>query len=205
MAQQAPPQETGMGGRIVRIVLYVIAFVVMTFFPGLQTFKMLITERKWSYSPLIYEIAKEGVRKRNEITQRKILAPYQPPSSAKAVSAEEEDHTSNLTVYNLSLMWDSAGKKSLIVNIANPTIWRYFVVKIRVVLDSPRVQREIESPENAAQIQDMLMTTIAAQKVEEVRLPEGKAKLKEEIRRGMNAILAGERIVAVYFDEFFFQ
>ena len=205
MAQQAPPQQTETGGRIIRIVLYVLAFAVMTLFPSLHTLKTLITQREWDYSPLVYEIAKEGVRKRNEITQRKILAPHQPPSSAEGVSSPEEDRTSNLTVYNLSLLWDSAGKKSLIVNIANPTIWRYFVVKMRVVLSSPRIQRDIESPENAAQIQDMLMTTIAAQKVEEVRLPEGKAKLKEEIRRGMNTILAGEKIVAVYFDEFFFQ
>lgn len=89
------------------------------------------------------------------------------------------------------------------MNISNSTIWRYFVVKIRVALSSLGAQLEIVSLGNAAQIQNMLWHVIAAQKVEEVWYPEGKAKLKEEIRNRMNTILGEEKILVVYLEEFF--
>ena len=117
----------------------------------------------------------------------------------------QKDPIRGSRVYDLSLLWDKRGVKPLIVNIANPTISRYFIVKFRVVMSSPAIRRDIESPESAVRIQEMLINTISVQKAEEVRLPEGKVKLKEEIRNGLNTILGGEKIVAVYFDEFFFQ
>lgn len=207
MAQQASPQKSrGKFGQTLRVTLYLLAFVVMTVFPSIQTLKILVTERKWNYSPLAYEVAENIVKKRNEATQRKILAPFQSPSqSEKASSPQDGQAAPDLTVYNLSLLWDRTGRKPIIVSIDNPTIWRYFVVEISVALQSAGVQHEIESPENAFQIQEMITDTISAQKVEEVRLPEGKAKLKAEIRNRMNAILGENKIVEVYFNEFFYQ
>ena len=191
---------------MLRVTLYLLAFVVMTLFPSLQTLETLVKQRQWRYSPLAYEIAKKGVEKRNEVTQRKILAPYQLPPEQGDTSSEA-DATLRLPVYNLALLWDrrSAGRKPLIVNIPGQEIQRYFIVKLSALLSEPGVKAEIESPVNSAQIQDMLVSTIAAQKVEEVQLPEGKAKFKEEIRTQLNEILGGNKIVAIYLSEFNFQ
>ena len=180
-----PPSKTGIFGWTVRAFLYLVALAVMTV--------------------AAYYIALYGVKKRDEMTQRQLLEAYQHPPSLSSASPQGQDYPLNAPVYDLSLLWDESGGKPIIVNIAHPTIWQYYVVQVMAVLSSPHVKEEIENPQTALQLQDLLMNTIAAQKVEEVSLPSGKAKLKEEIRDGMNAILGEKKIVAVYFKLFFYQ
>jgi len=158
--------------------------------PQSRTFRGLITAGEWNYSPLVYEEAKKAVRKRNEIAQREVLAPYQPPTVVEETPLPEEDSESYLDrikgrkVYNLSLLWDrhGGGKKPLIVNIQNPTLWQYFIVKMYVVLSSASVGLEIESPQYSTRIQNALQNTIATKTVEEIQHRQGKIRLKEEIR-----------------------
>lgn len=213
MAQQlSPPQQTN-ANELIRILLYLIVFVGITFFPSLGAFKSLITAGEWNYSPLVYEEAKKAVRKRNEIAQREVLAPYQPPTVVEETPLPEEDSESYLDrikggkVYNLSLLWDrrGGGKKPLIVNIQNPTLWQYFVVKMYVVLSSASVGLEIESPQYSTRIQNALQNTIATKTVEEIQHRQGKIRLKEEVRNAMNAILGEGKIVEVYLDGIYFQ
>jgi hypothetical protein len=205
MAKQSRQKQIRRADRVARILLYLLAFAIMTFFPGLHTFKTLITKRQWDYIPLAYEIAKKGVEKRNEITQKQILAPYQPPPTEKKPLSQSPQQP-NPTIYDLAWIWDPrSGEKPLVVNIPDSEVQRYFIVKLSAALSSPDVRGEIETPGTAARIEEMIARTVAAQKVEEIQLPEGKARFKEEIRTQMNEILGGNKIVAIYLTEFYFQ
>lgn len=177
------PQKVGMVGQIIRVFLILMAFAVMTV--------------------VAYYIARYGVQKRNEITQRRMLEPYQRRSQNLIVT--KENNVRRGYVYNLSFLWGKDENRRIIVDISEPIIWQWFILKAVAILSSPSVRAEIESPENAIQIQGMLEDVISSKKVEDVRFPEGKAKLKREIRDRMNAILDGEKVVAIYFKEFFFQ
>ena len=205
MARQSSSREIETGNRVLRTALYPLAFVILTLFPSLQTFKTLITKREWNYTPLVYQIAKDGVKKRNELTQRRLLAPYQPPLQFAETPTEEGETTPKVFMYNLGRLWDVAIPKPIIVNIENPTIWQYYYVELWAALISLGVKDDLEAPATASRIKDMLQDTISMQKVEEIRLPSGEEKLKRDIRDKMNEILGGEKIHAVYFRTFFFQ
>ena len=148
MAQQvqgAPaPQKVGIVGQILRVFLILIAFAVMTV--------------------VAYYIARYGVQKRNEITQRQMLEPYQRPPQNLIVTTEK--NVKHGYVYDLSFLWGTNENKRIIVDVSEPIIWQWFILKAVAILNSPRVRAEIESPENAIQIQGMLEDVISSKTLE---------------------------------------
>ena len=147
----------------------------------------------------------DGVKKRNELTQRRLLAPYQPPLQFAETPTEAGETTPKVFMYNLGRLWDTAIPKPIIANIENPTIWQYYYIELWAALISLGVKDDLEAPATASRIKDMLQDTISMQKVEEIRLPSGKEKFKRDIRDKMNEILGSEKVHAVYFKTFFFQ
>jgi flagellar FliL protein len=61
------------------------------------------------------------------------------------------------------------------------------------------VQRRIPS------LTDMVILTLGDKRLEELRKPEAKERLKKDLQQKANQIVAGEKIKEVYFDEFLFQ
>ena len=201
MTKQSRVENIRTADRLVRLSLYLLAFVVMTFFPSFNTLKTLVTARQWEYVPLALEIAQWGVAKRDAMTQRRMLAPYQLPA-AKAESPAKP----NLIFYDLSRLWDArGGRKPLVVNIPNAEVQRYVILKMTVAFRDPSVQRELEMPEHAASIEEMLVNTVSSEEVETLQQPEGKIQFKEKVRTKINEILGGDKIDGVYLTEFYFQ
>lgn len=107
-----------------------------------------------------------------------------------------------------------------IVNLAEAGVLRY--LKVSIVLDvfdpehphglSPSENHKSAKPElpkdvrnKAAPIEDTVTAVLSARTAGELMAADGKARLKEDLKRSLNALLGGERILAVYFTDFIIQ
>jgi len=90
-----------------------------------------------------------------------------------------------------------------IVNLVSANADRYLKCKIDLELDSPDLQKEIDKKLPA--IRDLIIRILSSKTVEEIQTAKGKEKLKEEIKRKINSILANGEIKHVYFTEFVIQ
>ena len=89
------------------------------------------------------------------------------------------------------------------VNLVSSNADRYLKCKINFELDSPALQKEIDQKIPA--IRDMIISILSSKSVEEIQTSKGKEKLKDEIKRKVNAILTTGEIRNVYFTEFVIQ
>ena len=90
-----------------------------------------------------------------------------------------------------------------IVNLVSNNSSRYLKCKIDLELDSPELQQEVDKKLPA--IRDLIIRILSSKAVEEIQTAKGKEKLKEEIKRKINEILATGEIRHVYFTEFVIQ
>ena len=89
------------------------------------------------------------------------------------------------------------------VNLVSSNADRYLKCKISFELDSPALQQELDKKLPA--IRDLIISILSSKSVEEIQTAKGKEKLKEEIKRKVNAILTTGEIRNVYFTEFVIQ
>jgi len=104
---------------------------------------------------------------------------------------------------NLTQMGPIYPLDQFIVNLISNNSERYLKCKISLELDAPDLQKELDKKLPA--VRDMIIQILSSKTVEEIQTARGKEKLKEEIRRKLNAILTTGEIKHVYFTEFVIQ
>ena len=90
-----------------------------------------------------------------------------------------------------------------IVNLMSNNASRYLKCKIDLELDTPELQQEIDKKLPA--IRDIIIQILSSKTVEEIITVKGKEKVKEEIKKKINALLTTGEIKNVYFTEFVVQ
>jgi len=89
------------------------------------------------------------------------------------------------------------------VNLKSVGNTRYLKCTINLELDSPDTQPEIDKIKPA--IRDLIIRILSSKTVPEISTAKGKEKLKEEIKKNINAILPKGEIRNVYFTAFVIQ
>jgi len=90
-----------------------------------------------------------------------------------------------------------------IANLSDEDGRRYLKATLQVEFFDAVVPREFNA--HMPQVRDMLITLFGAKTFADVRTPEGKAVLREEIVNRLNVLLAEDAVKAVYFTEFIIQ
>ena len=90
-----------------------------------------------------------------------------------------------------------------IANLGDEDGKRYLKATLQVEFFESRVPEEFH--DRAAQMRDLLLTLFTSKTFAEVRTPEGKSVLREEIINRMNKALHKDLVKAVYFTEFIVQ
>jgi len=116
------------------------------------------------------------------------------PKQEKVVKKKSSDLTQMGPIYPLD---------QFIVNLVSNNSERYLKCKISLELDAPDLQKELDKKLPA--VRDMIIQILSSKTVEEIQTARGKEKLKEEIRRKLNAMLTTGEIRHVYFTEFVIQ
>ena len=92
---------------------------------------------------------------------------------------------------------------SFIANLGDEDGKRYLKATLQVEFFDRRVPDEFH--DRSAQMRDLLVTLFTSKTFNEVRTPEGKEVLREEIINRMNRTLHKDLVKAVYFTEFIVQ
>lgn len=96
---------------------------------------------------------------------------------------------------------------AMVVNFQNPTQARYLQVAIDVMARDPKVIKEVKN--NMPAIRNRLIILLSAQHYDRISTPDGKQKLRKEVRDSINAVLkeagASGQIEQVYFTNFVMQ
>ncbi len=90
-----------------------------------------------------------------------------------------------------------------IANLADEDGKRYLRATLQVEFFGAKVPAEFAS--RLPQIRDLLLTLFTSKTFAEIRTPQGKALLREEIINRMNRVLRKDLVKAVYFTEFIVQ
>ncbi|HJQ83974.1 MAG TPA: flagellar basal body-associated FliL family protein [Candidatus Binatia bacterium] len=90
-----------------------------------------------------------------------------------------------------------------IANLADEDGKRYLKAALQVEFFGSRVPDEFSA--RIPQMRDLLLTLLTSKLFAEVRTPEGKAVLRDEIINRMNRTLDRDLVKAVYFTEFIVQ
>jgi len=90
-----------------------------------------------------------------------------------------------------------------VANLADRPGVRYLKLKIEVEFLSPEVPEGLEA--RIPQIRDLLLTLLTSKTFDEIRTPEGKQELREEIIDRINQVLEQDLVRAVYFTDFIVQ
>jgi flagellar FliL protein len=90
-----------------------------------------------------------------------------------------------------------------IANLADVDGKRYLTATLQAEFFDARVPHEFEA--RLPLVRDLLLTLFTSKLFAEVRTPEGKARLREEIVTRMNRALGRDLVKAVYFTEFIVQ
>ncbi|HUE29485.1 MAG TPA: flagellar basal body-associated FliL family protein [Verrucomicrobiae bacterium] len=90
-----------------------------------------------------------------------------------------------------------------IANLADEDGRRYLKATLQVEFFGPRVPDEFNA--RVPQMRDLLLTLLTSKLFAEIRTPDGKAVLRDEIINRMNVALNKDLVKAVYFTEFIVQ
>jgi flagellar FliL protein len=90
-----------------------------------------------------------------------------------------------------------------IANLADEGGKRYLKATFQVEFLGDHVPAELDA--RLPQVRDLLLTLLTSKTFEEVRTPDGKQQLREEIINRVNQVLERDAVKAVYFTEFIVQ
>jgi flagellar FliL protein len=93
--------------------------------------------------------------------------------------------------------------ETFIANLADEGGSRYLKATFQIEFIGATVPPDVNS--RLPQIRDLLLTLLSSKTFEEVRTPEGKQQLREEIIARVNQVLDRDAAKAVYFTEFIVQ
>ncbi|MDX8405939.1 MAG: flagellar basal body-associated FliL family protein [Mariprofundus sp.] len=89
------------------------------------------------------------------------------------------------------------------VNLADTDQSRFLRTKIKLEVRSEEAQTKVT--ENMVKVNDMIITLLASKKFSDIRTPQGKYALKEDLVYRLNRIIGGKPIKSLYFSDFVSQ
>lgn len=123
---------------------------------------------------------------------------YLSPSNGKAVQSESTSPTVRIkSMMNLD---------SFLVNLADAESTRFVKVTFRLGLDEPKLGEEYAGdPVILAATRDKILSLLSIKTADDLLTPEGKDRLRNEIREKVNPILPKGKIVNVFIVDFVVQ
>ncbi|GMQ99678.1 MAG: flagellar basal body-associated protein FliL [Zetaproteobacteria bacterium] len=92
---------------------------------------------------------------------------------------------------------------NITVNLADTDASRFLRTKIKLAVRSTEAKVKIE--ENMAKINDLVITLLSSKKFSDIRTPQGKYALKEEMVYRINRAVGGKPVKNLYFTDFVSQ
>lgn len=93
-----------------------------------------------------------------------------------------------------------------LVNLADTGAYRYLRVTIRVAVTNKEKAEHIATTDvSVSKIRDSILNTLSSKVADEIITPEGKVKLKTEIKEDLNSFLPDKPVVDIFFTEFVVQ
>jgi len=92
---------------------------------------------------------------------------------------------------------------NITVNLADTDQSRFLRIKIKLEVRNEEAQAKVSA--NMVKINDLVLTVLASKKFSEIRTPQGKYALKEDLIYRMNRAVGGKPIKAIYFTDFVSQ
>jgi len=92
---------------------------------------------------------------------------------------------------------------NITVNLADTDRSRFLRAKIKLAVRSDEAKAKIES--NKAKINDLVITLLSSKKFSDIRTPQGKYALKEEMVYRINRTVGGKPVRNLYFTDFVSQ
>ncbi len=89
------------------------------------------------------------------------------------------------------------------VNLADPDTSRFLRAKIKLEVRSEEDKAKVEA--HMIQINDLVITNLSSKEFKDIRKPQGKYKLKEELLYRINQLIGGKPVKGLYFTEFVSQ
>ena len=93
--------------------------------------------------------------------------------------------------------------ENITVNLADTDQSRFLRAKIKLEVRNDDAQTKVT--ENMVKINDLIITVLASKKFSDIRTPQGKYALKEDLIYRMNRITGGKPIKNLYFTDFVSQ
>ncbi|MDQ6989825.1 MAG: flagellar basal body-associated FliL family protein [Mariprofundaceae bacterium] len=89
------------------------------------------------------------------------------------------------------------------INLADAEVSRFLRAKIKLEVRNEDAQAVVE--QNMVKINDMVITLLSSKTFAEIRTPQGKYELKEDLIYRMNRLMSGKPIKNLYFTDFVSQ
>jgi len=89
------------------------------------------------------------------------------------------------------------------VNLADPDTARFLRAKIKLEVRSEANQAKVNA--HMIEINDLVITNLTSKEFKDIRTPQGKYKLKEELIYRINQLIGGKPVKGLYFTEFVSQ
>ncbi|MDQ6993378.1 MAG: flagellar basal body-associated FliL family protein [Mariprofundus sp.] len=89
------------------------------------------------------------------------------------------------------------------VNLADTEESRFLRTKIKLEVRSE--EAKIKVTDNMVKVNDLIITLLASKKFSDIRTPQGKYALKEDMVYRLNRIIGGKPIKSIYFTDFVSQ
>jgi len=89
------------------------------------------------------------------------------------------------------------------INLADTDVSRFLRAKIKLELKNEEVQPRVE--QHMIEINDMVLTLLSSKTFAEIRTPQGKYDLKEDIVYRINRLVGGKPVKNMYFTDFVSQ
>lgn len=93
--------------------------------------------------------------------------------------------------------------KPFVVNLADPQGDRYLKMKISMEMKDPKAVER--AGKLSPRLRDIVIMMISSLSFEEVMTPEGKLRIREELRTRFNRVLEPYQVENIYFSEFVIQ
>jgi len=93
--------------------------------------------------------------------------------------------------------------ENITVNLADTDQSRFLRTQIKLEVRNEEAKQKVD--ENMVKINDMIITILASKTFDQIRTPQGKYALKEDLIYRMNRIVGGKPIKNLYFTDFVSQ
>ncbi len=122
---------------------------------------------------------------------------------ASSPDGEEQDKEEMAKADTPEPIGEMFNLEPFVVNLADPQGNRYLKLKINMELKDPKAAARAQKL--SPKLRDIVIMMISSLAFEEVMTPEGKLRIREELRTRFNRVLKPYKVDNIYFSEFVIQ